>query len=197
MKKFAKRLFSCILLCSILLTSMATAFAVEQSDYVTLSVPWNYISQCGSQVSTGYKQACQAFAFTYSRIILDNTPYAWTRYRDGSSGQRACGPFVAGYNSCVNTTSQQTILRVVYDNINMGRPVMLRAKGSTSFHYIVAIGYRASCDPNRLSQSDILILDPWDGRQKSLTAVPLKTTAQGQYGYWTARSGGAAVITGD
>ena len=194
MKKFAKRLFSCILLCSILLTSMATAFAVEQSDYVTLSVPWNYISQCGSQVSTGYKQACQAFAFTYSRIILDNTPYAWTRYRDGSSGQRACGPFVAGYNSCVNTTSQQTILRVVYDNINMGRPVMLRAKGSTSFHYIVAIGYRASCDPNRLSQSDILILDPWDGRQKSLTAVPLKTTAQGQYGYWTARSGGAAVI---
>ena len=200
MKRYMYRFLIVILMLGLLSGGtgalLPSANALDTSNCVMLSVPWEYIQQCGNQVSSGNKKACQAYAFTYCRIILDNAPYEWTRYRYGNSGQMACAPSTAKYNSCTNTKSEQSILRAIYDNINLGRPVMLRARSSSSpFHYIVAIGYKTDCNPNALSQSDIVILDPWDGATKSLTSVSLKKTEKGYYGYWTAMSGGASIIS--
>ena len=190
MRKYFMRIFTVFLL-SVLLINTSMFFKASAAEYVLVDIPQEYIQQCGNQVSSGNKQACQAYAFAYCRIILDEKYHPWTDYR--YSGQMACAPSVAGYNSCINTPSEQVILRAIYDNINLGRPVMLRAKGSMMFHYVVAIGYKANCNPNALKQDDIMILDPWDGTQKILTAVPLKT-ANGNYGYWTAKSGGTNLI---
>lgn len=201
MKKIFSRFLAIILLITVLMVSttevIASAKALDNNGYIMLEIPWNYIQQCGNQVTSGNTKACQAYAFTYCRIILDNKYYPWTNYRNGNSGQTACAPGGAGYNLCTNTTSEQNVLKAIYDNINLGRPVMLRAKGSPLFHYVVAIGYKASCNPNALTQNDITILDPWDGIQKTLSSVPLKTTSIGNYGYWTAKSGGVSATNGD
>ena len=178
--------------CSVALSILIVpATTIDTKQATCVSIPWDYIAKCGNQVSSGNKKACQAYAFTYCRIILDNSSHMWTEYR--SNGQTACHPSVAGYKSVKSVSSEQEILKAIYNNINQGRPVVVRAKGSTLFHYIVAVGYYNNCNPNDLDQSDIIILDPWDGKLKNLSEVPLKTSS-GFYGYWEALSGGATVV---
>lgn len=177
--------------CSVTLLILIVPVAAVDVDQTTcVSIPWEYITNCGNQVSSGNKKACQAYALTYCRIILDDRAHAWTEYR--AVGQNACHPNVAGYKSVQSVKSEQEILKVIYNNINQGRPVMVRAKGSSLFHYIVAVGYYKNCNSNSLNQSDIVILDPWDGKLKNLSDVPLKTS-NGYYGYWEPLSGGTTV----
>lgn len=82
--------------CSVALSILIVpATTIDTNQATCVSIPWDYITKCGNQVSSGNDNACQAYAFTYCRIILDNSSHMWTEYR--SNGQRACHPSVAGY----------------------------------------------------------------------------------------------------
>ncbi|MCD7793183.1 MAG: InlB B-repeat-containing protein, partial [Oscillospiraceae bacterium] len=199
MKRKVLSLTAIFLLCCIIFgtaTGIETKAyaAVDTSKCVMLDVPWDYIKKCGNQYDSGNTSACQCYCWACCRIILDNKAHTWTEYRYGSSGQTAKLPSAAGYENVINTSSKQTLLKAVYDNINLGRPVVLRCKGSSSYHFTVAIGYKADCDSSNLQDSDIIILNPWQGTVQTLADKPLKTNSDNQYGYWITKSGGASVI---
>lgn len=117
-------------------------------------------------------------------------------------------PSTAGYNDGQGASSELELLQIVYDQINKGRPVMLRVYGSKKSdgtynnHFVVAIGYKASANRSSLSTSDILILDPANskitssaGSSETYTYLSSRTI----YGnrYWTAKSGGVSVLNAD
>lgn len=172
------------------------------SDYVMLDVPWVYINQCGHQVVSG---PCQAYCWAYCNIILKNKPYTYRNFY--VSGVGGVAPATAGYNTGNQASSSSELLKIVYDNINIGRPVVLRVFGSQKGdgtyrnHYVVAIGYKANSNPNQLKTSDILILDPANGNIKQTansnpTYTLLSSRTLRDNGYWTAKSGESNVING-
>ncbi|MCC8080272.1 MAG: hypothetical protein LIO57_09530 [Oscillospiraceae bacterium] len=194
MKAKLKKALAMLLALCLAVSLAPMALAADASNCVMLDVPWDYIEQCGNQHDSGNTGACQCYCWAYCRIILDNKVHTWEEYRDGDSGQTAKAPSAAGYESATNTASKQTLLEAVYDNINIGRPVVLRCKGSVNYHFTVAIGYKADCDPSNLDESDIIILNPSQGTVQTLADVTLKTS-KNKYGYWITNSGGANVIT--
>lgn len=170
----------------------ANAETVNSDSYTMLSVPSDLISKCGNQKESGNKKACLAYSFAYCRIILDNTSHSWTEYREKENSQGACAPWIAGYSALQRVDSEQQVLKKVYDDIQAGRPTVLRVKGSSFCHFVVAIGFKANCNIDKLVQSDFLILDPWDGATKVLTNL---LNYNGIYCYHYATSGGTSTST--
>lgn len=172
------------------------AYAATNSD-VILDVPWNYINNCGHQAVSG---PCQAYCWAYCRIILDNSPHTYRDYYKKNEGGVA--PSAAGYNNRIRANSTLDMLRSVYENINLGRPVMIGVRGSKKTdgtyrdHFVVAIGYKAGTDPNNLKTGDILILDPANkkiaagsGSNRTYTFLNSYTISKTN-AYWTAKKGG-------
>lgn len=185
------------------------ANAENATGNVIVSVPWELINKCGHQAVSG---PCQAYCWAYCRIILDNKSHTyrdyWTRYQDsyGQWHEAAASPSVAGYVSqTANMTSKQVLLKTICDNVDQGRPVVVRVKGSKAFHYVTAIGYRAGCDKNNLTEGDILILDPasktiqataWSKETYTyLSSCTLSLTNDSKYVCWTTESKGTDTET--
>lgn len=185
------------------------ANAENATGNVIVSVPWELINKCGHQAVSG---PCQAYCWAYCRIILDHTSHTyrdyWTRYQgnDGKWHETAAVPSAAGYTSqTAKMTSKQIFLKTICDNVDEGRPVVVRVKGSKAFHYVTAIGYREGCDMNNLTESDILILDPASksiqataGAKETYTYLNSRTlspTDDGKYVCWTTESKGAGTET--
>lgn len=198
MNKHLQKAFGILLTLSVIagiLPTITTPVKATSNDGNTMiSIPLDLIGTCGNQKVSGNGTACQAYAWAYCRIILDKKLHTWNEYWDKDSKQ-ATAPSIAGYNLPRNSADEKTILREVYENINLGRPVVLRARGSNGYlyHYVVAVGYKNSSNPQNLSQSDFIILDPYDGTLKNLTAVPLRTNEYGNYGYFSTNSGGVPI----
>ena len=62
------------------------------------------------------------------------------------------------------STSQATVFKAVYDNINNGKPVVINVddgagKRSTGCHYVAVVGYKNVTDSSKLSASNFLIID--------------------------------------
>lgn len=188
---------------SLCLTAFSTvcgpASAAETTDGVTtVSVPWNLINKCGHQAFSG---PCQAYCFAYCRTILDGKYHGYTEY--WINGVGAVSNAAAGYNDGVQTKSVQELLKVVYDNVNMGRPLILRVDGQNGswYHWVVAIGYKTNCDPNNLKTSDILILDPASkiinaSKGTTPTYTYLSSCKINGNSYRTPKSGGTKVESG-
>lgn len=175
---------------------------------IMVDVPWGRINKCGHQAVSG---PCQAYCWAYCRIILDDAAHT---YRDYWTGSQAVAPSAAGYSSqTTKMTSKQKLLETICNNVDLGRPVVVRVKGTgkAPFHFVVAIGYKANCDRSNLKESDILILDPASSSIKPragsketytyLNSRTLSTIAAGEYSNnshignyvcWTTGSGGAA-----
>lgn len=185
------------------------ANAENATGNVIVSVPWELINKCGHQAVSG---PCQAYCWAYCKIILDNKAHTyrdyWTRYQgnDGQWHEAATAPSAAGYTSqTAKMTSKQVLLKTICDNVDQGRPVVVRAKGSKAFHYVTAIGYRAGCDKNNLTEGDILVLDPASkaiqataGAKETYTYLNSRTlspTDDGKYVCWTTDSKGAGTET--
>lgn len=188
-----------ILLAAIMLVTMLPAAIVPvdatSGENVIISVPWEKINNCGHQPP--YSTYCQAYCWAYCRIILDNQPHS---FQDYWTGTQAKLPSVAGYNDGKNVSTTTEMLRIIYDNINSGHPVMLHVRGTQkkdgtyNNHYVVAIGYRAGSDPNNLSPNDILILNPSNrainssaGSNETYTYLSSCTLTQNRF--WTVKSG--------
>ena len=197
--KMWTRLFSFVLCFSILcgISPLVILNVNAANENVVLDVPWQMINNCGHQVFPG---PCLAYCWAYCRIILDKKNYTYRNFYV-SDKVGAVGPSSAGYNDGNGTNTTQELLKVVYDNINIGRPVMLRVKGANGwqYHFVVAIGYKSGIDPNSLKTSDILILDPASttinasaGSNSTYTYLSSHTVSGNRY--WTAKSGGVNVV---
>jgi len=208
-KKAKRALSSLLALC--IITSIISIFTISAtasgSTNVILDIPWTQINKCGNQYDpSGHSKACQAYALAYCRIILDKKLHIWTEYRAKGSDFLAVAFNAVGYNN-KHSSSKQTVLNAVYDNINSGCPVILNVVGKyTTGHYVVAVGYKAGCDPTALKESDIVIIDPSNknivksaSNNENYTYLSpnysLKCNSYNKnlYQYGTAKSGGVSV----
>ena len=204
MKAFIRKCIASILslcmICAVGASLIVPTNAVESKSAI-LTIPWTLINQCGHQAVSG---PCQAYCYAYCRIILDNKSHRYTEYWTGT---QATAPSVAGYRSTGNngTKTISELLKIVYDNINEGKPVILRVKGTWQFHYVVAVGYQNVTDPNNISESNIIIIDPANKSIKSSAGanegytylsskVLMPAGDYNLYGGFLASSGGTIVV---
>ena len=71
-------------------------------------------------------------------------------------------------NTRGNALSEQARLNIIAENLKEGRGVVVRA---SSGHSVAAIGLYQGADLSNLQASDILVLDPADGRVRRLSQV--------------------------
>ena len=193
-----KRIASFLLAFIMLVTMFPGGMKAEAANYTLLTIPWNYINQCGHQATSG---PCQAYCWAYCRIILDNKPHQYTEYWLASSGL-AKAASAAGYKVNDRLSSEKEFLKAIYNEINKGRPPVITVKGSGSnLHYVTCIGYRTGCNPNNLSTSDIAILNPANAAITSSagskqTYSLLSSCVIMNYGYFSATSGGVSLTDG-
>lgn len=192
---------SLLILLSVSLIDVPAQAADTSSKNVLVNVPWSLINQCGHQAVSG---PCQAYCWAYCRIILDQKAHTYRDYYvDGAGGAT---PSTVGYNDGKGAASTSELFKIIYDNVNAGKPVMLRVLGSKKAdgtyynHFVVAIGYKATNNPNSLKQSDILILNPTNkeikqGAGSSETYTYLSSCTLNENRYWAAKSGGTSVTT--
>lgn len=126
-------------------------------------IPYNdaLITAVGKQGSL----QCMAYALAYCRTILDGYTHAGTEYwKSGVGGMYGA----AGYQVS-GATTKQSLLKIVYDQINAGYPVCMYVTGyyrSNTYwyapgdHWVTVVGYKTSANPNSLTESDFYILDP-------------------------------------
>lgn len=120
------------------------------------------INAVGTQESSGHTICCPSFSCAYADAVLDGTVHdhdyyacsccTWTDWGGGDSSDR-----------CVGTDEQ--LLREAYDQIFAGKPTVIHVSGSSGEHWIALIGYKDAADPDHLSLSNFIALDPWDGAQ--------------------------------
>lgn len=197
MKKQVAVFLTVLMLFSVIPMTFIPAYAVNQKN-VIVSVPWKQINTCGHQAFSG---PCQAYCWAYCRIILDETPHT---YYDYWTGTQATAPSAAGYVSqSLRMTSKQMLLETICNNVDLGRPVVVGVNGTPgNAHFVVAIGYKAGCNRNNLSESDILILNPANsainitsGKNETYTYLNSCTLTYtgSNYVCWTTASGGVKV----
>ena len=127
-----------------------------------LSYDQTDIDAIGTQEKTGHSICCPSFACAYADAVLDGTVHdheyytcsccTWTDWGGGGS-----------FDRCVGTDEQ--LLREAYDQISAGKPTVIHVSGPSGEHWIALVGYQDAVDPDHLTLSNFIALDPWDGKQ--------------------------------
>lgn len=139
---------------------------VEQVEYSAANKLLSYdpadIEAIGTQESTGHTICCPSFSCAYADAVMDGTVHdhdyytcsccTWTDWGGGNSSDRYVG-------------SDEELLREAYDQISMGRPTVIHVAAGYGEHWIALIGYENATDPDHLTLSNFIALDPWDGAQ--------------------------------
>lgn len=120
------------------------------------------IEAIGSQETSGHGICCPSYACAYADAVLDGTVHdhayytcsccTWTDWGGGSSWNRSAG-------------SDEQLLREAYDQISSGKPTVVHVSWSGGEHWIALIGYKDVEDPDNLTLSNFIALDPWNGSQ--------------------------------
>ncbi|MBQ9043766.1 MAG: hypothetical protein IJ111_13245 [Eggerthellaceae bacterium] len=120
------------------------------------------ISAIGSQEQSGHTICCPSYACAYADAVLDGTVHdhdyyvcsncMWTDWGGGNSSYRSVG-------------NDEQLLREAYDQIASGKPTVIHVSWSGGEHWIALIGYENATDPDHLTLSNFIALDPWDGSQ--------------------------------
>ena len=120
------------------------------------------IAVIGTQESTGHSICCPSFACAFADAVIDGTVHdhgyyscsccTWTDWGGGDSSDRCVG-------------SDEELLREAYDQVSAGKPTVIHVSWSGGEHWIALIGYENATDPNHLTLSNFIALDPWDGAQ--------------------------------
>ncbi|MBR3181758.1 MAG: hypothetical protein IKF56_03850 [Eggerthellaceae bacterium] len=125
-------------------------------------LPYDFtdIKAIGTQEDSGHDICCPSFACAYADAVLDGTVNdheyytcsncTWTDWGGGDSSDRFVG-------------SDEQLLREAYDQISAGKPTVIHVAGSSDEHWITLIGYKDAVDPDHLTLSNFIALDPWDG----------------------------------
>ena len=127
-------------------------------------LPYNasHIAQVGKQQGAGsaHQYCCAKYACAYGDTMLLGSAQAHhNTYAYGSPDSGMCS---WKYWTRKSTGS----LKVIYDEINAGRPAILHVKGNSSTtHYLLVIGYTNVSNANNITLSNLIALDPYDGKQ--------------------------------
>lgn len=130
-------------------------------DYVSLE------KKKGIYETTNYSKYgdhCLGFAYVHAYDIYagitNDTADSGYHYRHASSFEE--------YSS----DNKNNVLKVVYDEINSGKPVVLQVNGNkkgTSRHYVTVLGYNSNVkNASQLTEDDLVILDSYDGNVKTV-----------------------------
>lgn len=143
------------------LIAQAQAAQAERTDKVLPYDPAD-IAAIGTQEATGHSICCPSFSCAYADAVMDGTVHdhgyytcsccSWTDWGGGDSSFR-----------CVGTDEQ--LLREAYDQIAAGKPTVVHVAAGYGEHWIALIGYEGAADPDHLTLSNFIALDPWDGAQ--------------------------------
>ncbi len=133
--------------------------------------------------------ACGCVALAYCRDIIDKSQHYYTEYEYGA-GSNCAWWYAAGYTPCTSS-SEQTVYKAIYDQINAGKPVVVYVTGgrSTGSHYIAIVGYTGVTNVNNLSASNFLVVDSVDGDTTPYSGTP-KVENLGTIDYSLKKSGG-------
>lgn len=141
-------------------TQIALAKAEEAAAHdKLLSYDPALIAQIGTQASTGHSICCPSFACAYGDAIIDGTVNSHSYYGCGNCRWPNWGGGNSSYRSVDN------VLREAYDQIRAGKPTVIHVRANYGQHWITLIGYQGVEDPDNLTLSNFIALDPWDGSQ--------------------------------
>lgn len=138
--------------------SQAIAQQLAQTNKV-LPYDRSLIDQIGTQATTGHGICCPGFACAYGDAIIDGTVNSHAYYGCGTCRWTDWGGGNSSFRSVDN------VLREAYDQILAGKPTVIHVSASYGQHWITLIGYQDVYDPNNLTLSNFIALDPWDGSQ--------------------------------
>lgn len=137
----------------------------QQSDYSNYNVLPNVNSNvCYNQRYYENMNSTQGMCVAVSEVIL--LAIYHNQHIDPMSIWGTGGRQISNNTTTIKTKglSNSQVLSEVYNQLaNKNTPVMVRIGGDKG-HSVVAIGIREGCDPNNLSYSDILVIDPSAGR---------------------------------
>ncbi len=127
--------------------------------------------------SERYGDLCLAFSYVHASNLYNGstTDNAESAYNWAHAGE---------FTDYFNDNKQET-LSVVYDQVKEGKPVILQVNGNkqgTSRHFVTVVGVKSNVkSASDVKESDLLILDSWDGqleRMDTSTSRFMTTGAQ-------------------
>ena len=132
----------------------------------TLPVDESLIAAVGTQESTGHSGCCPGFACAYADTIVHGVANSHAAYGCGCCTWPGWG---GGNSSFRDLGSSQGVLREAYEQIKAGFPVVTHVRASYGQHWVTLVGYQNVTDPEALSTDNFVCIDPWDGRQFTLS----------------------------
>lgn len=134
--------------------------AQDLNSYVSY-VQSNGVKQDANAAEWG--DSCLAFAGAHTYDLYNGTQ---------TSGSSAAGYAHAGaYEDFISDSKEETLSKI-YDEIMSGKPVVLQVNGNkagTSRHFVTVVGFKDGVvSGSTLQESDLLIIDSWDGKLESM-----------------------------
>lgn len=129
----------------------------------------NYMDVGG--VSQGCTITCMAIIWwmMHGKDAFRDPSEFCVRY-DGTNSD-VSAVWAKGNISMSGAMSQSNALATAYAQISEGKPCMMYANRSYGPHAVVIVGIKEGVDAGNLSPKDFLVIDPWDGKTKSLSDI--------------------------
>ena len=135
--------------------------AISVGNYLN-TIKNNRISQDNN--TSVYGDHCLAFAYIHAYSLYS-----------GDSTKRAPDALsytYAGNFSGYENDNKKDVLVNIYNELSQGKPVVIQVNGNTqgtSRHYVTVVGFKKDVkNSNDVEESDLLIIDRWDGRLEPL-----------------------------
>lgn len=139
------------------------------------------------RVNKDYYDSCLSFAYYYAYKLYNGDNINSMNAKDGA------GYVYASRFKDLKDNNKQTVLKDVYDQVSAGKPAVLQVSGgktganTVSRHYVTVVGYKNSVKSgSTMSDKDLLIIDSWDGKLKTMDEANSRYMISG---YDTGRTG--------
>ena len=106
-----------------------------------------------------YSDLCLAFSYVHASNIHNGS------YSDNAESAYNW-KHASEFKDYFNDNKTET-LKVVYDQVMDGKPVVLQVNGNksgTSRHFVTVVGVKNGINREKISEQDLLIIDSWDGK---------------------------------
>ena len=111
-----------------------------------------------------YGDLCLAFSYVHASNLKSGSK--------GDNAESAVNWAHAGEFKDYFSDNKQTTLATVYDEILKGNPVIMQVNGNsegTHRHFVTVVGFKDSVtSAETIKESDLLILDSWDGKLETM-----------------------------
>ncbi len=144
----------------------------------------NYYQEKAGEIegTDDWDGACLGFSILYADAIKRADEGYLTDYlTDPYRADEYNGPETQyyTYESYYRIDSKDQTLAIIFSELEKGNPVVVQVSGATKRdengniiemhrHYVVAVGYKESADPSNYKETDLLILDDYDGELCSI-----------------------------